>query len=122
MYTLSFDLSKNVEYWSYQRASSPPCVTYLYTVADMFCVTDTCVQNGNMLAPSPTVLQSGCAEWESKKDFFEYIMGGKDTEVKKLAEWIEVSMFVLSVISGAMIRSARPMSHPLAMCSTAVTR
>jgi quinol monooxygenase YgiN len=45
MYTLSFDLSKNVEYWSYQQ-------------------------------------------WESKKDFFEYIMS-KDTEVKKLAEWIE---------------------------------
>lgn len=29
------------------------------------------------------------AEWESKRDFFKYIME-KDTEVRKLAEWIEV--------------------------------
>lgn len=28
-------------------------------------------------------------EWESKKDFFEWIMGN-NTEVKELAEWIEV--------------------------------
>ena len=31
-----------------------------------------------------------CTEWDSKKDFFEYIMSKKDTEVKKLAEYIEV--------------------------------
>lgn len=31
-----------------------------------------------------------CTEWDSKKDFFEYIMNKKDTEVKKLAEYIEV--------------------------------
>jgi len=68
MYTLSFDLSKNVEYWNYQQ-------------------------------------------WESKKDFFEYIMSKKDTEVKKLAEYIESKDIVYTLTQLAPVAFHKEHHH-----------
>jgi hypothetical protein len=92
MYTLSFDLSKNVEYWSYQRAHPPlSCGHAAAMVFERSCCGPalTHAKTAKRCSELMSATLCVCAEWESKKDFFEYIMS-KDTEVKKLAEWIEV--------------------------------